>query len=73
MWCCWVQGNSNGPIGTNGKAPYSNGSIGDYASIKGAKMLLPIEIAESFLKVLLNWQTVTAVPLIVFIVRNRVF
>ena len=31
----WVQGNSNGPIvtiGTNGKAPYSNGSIVEYAS-----------------------------------------
>ena len=23
---------TNGTIGTNGKAPYSNGSIGDYAS-----------------------------------------
>ena len=26
---------TNGTIGTNGKAPYSNGSIGDYASHQG--------------------------------------
>ena len=26
---------TNGTIGTNGKAPYSNGSIGEYASHKG--------------------------------------
>ena len=38
MWSGWVQGNSNGTIGTNGtiganrKASYSNGSIGEYAS-----------------------------------------
>ena len=27
---------NNGTIGTNGKAPYSNDSIGEYASIKGS-------------------------------------
>ena len=26
---------TNGTIGTNGKAPYSNGAIGDYASHQG--------------------------------------
>ena len=36
-------------------------------------MLLPVEIDESFLKVVLNWQILTAVPFMVFIVRNRVF
>ena len=41
--------------------------------LSGVKMLLPIEIDESFLKVVLNWQILTAVPFMVFIVRNRVF
>ena len=41
--------------------------------LRGVKMLLPIEIDESFLKVVLNWQILTAVPFMVFIVRNRVF
>ena len=63
---------TNGTIGTNRKC-HSNGSIGEYASIEGVKMLLPIEIDESFLKVVLNWQILTAVPFMVFIVRNRVF
>ena len=31
----WWSIGTNGTIGTNGKAPYSNGSIGEYASIKG--------------------------------------
>ena len=41
--------------------------------LKGVKMLLPIEIDESFFKFVLNWQILTAVPFMVFIVRNRVF
>ena len=41
--------------------------------LRGVKMLLPIEIDESFLKVVLNWQILTAVPFMVFIFRNRVF
>ena len=41
--------------------------------LRGVKMLLPIEIDESFLKVVLNWQILTAVPFMVFIIRNRVF
>ena len=41
--------------------------------LREVKMLLPIEIDESFLKVVLNWQILTAVPFMVFIVRNRVF
>ena len=41
--------------------------------LREVKMLLPVEIDESFLKVVLNWQILTAVPFMVFIVRNRVF
>ena len=37
------------------------------------KMLLPIEIDESFLKVVLNWQILTAVSFMVFIFRNKCF
>ena len=42
-WDSWLRRESlqvyignNGTIGTNGKAPYSNGSIGEYASIEGS-------------------------------------
>ena len=41
--------------------------------LREVKMLLPIEIDESFLKVVLNWQILTAVSFMVFIFRNRVF
>ena len=41
--------------------------------LREVKMLLPVEIDESFLKVVLNWQILTAVPFMVFIFRNRVF
>ena len=41
--------------------------------LREVKMLLPIETDESFLKVVLNWQILTAVPFMVFIFRNRVF
>ena len=41
--------------------------------LREVKMLLPIEIDESFLKVVPNWQSLTAVSFMVFILRNRVF
>ena len=41
--------------------------------LRGVKMLSLIEIDESFLKVVLNWQILTAVPFMVFIFRNSVF
>ena len=41
--------------------------------LREVKMLLPVEIDESFLKVVLNWQILTAVAFMVFIFRNRVF
>ena len=42
-------------------------------ALREVKMLLPVEIDESFLKVVLNWQILTAVAFMVFIFRNRVF
>ena len=79
MWSSWVQGNSNGPLVPMvrlvpiEKHPIPMVLLVNMHPLRGVKMLLPIEIDESFLKVVLNWQILTAVPFMVFIVRNRVF
>ena len=79
MWSSWVQGNSNGPLVPMvrlvpiEKYPIPMVLLVNMHPLRGVKMLLPIEIDESFLKVVLNWQILTAVPFMVFIVRNRVF
>ena len=79
MWSSWVQGNSNGPLVPMvrlvpmEKHPIPMVLLVNMHPLRGVKMLLPIEIDESFLKVVLNWQILTAVPFMVFIFRNRVF
>ena len=61
MWSSWVKGNSNGPLVTMVRlAPIENVIpmvlLVNMHPLRGVKMLLPIEIDESFLKVVLNWQ-----------------
>ena len=62
MWSGWVKGNSNGPmVPIVSLVPTENDVIPmvllvNMHPLRGVKMLLPIEIDESFLKVVLNWQ-----------------
>ena len=57
----WVKGNSNGPlVRMEQLVPIENVIpmvlLVNMHPLRGVKMLLPIEIDESFLKVVLNWQ-----------------
>ena len=62
MWSGWIKGNSNGPLVRMERlVPIENDVIPmvlllNMHPLRGVKMLLPIEIDESFLKVVLNWQ-----------------
>ena len=58
----WVKGNSSGPLVRMERlVPIENDVIPmvllvNMHPLMGVKMLLPIEIDESFLKTVLNWQ-----------------
>ena len=62
MWSSWVQGNCNGPLVRMERlVPTEKDVIPivllvNMHLLRGVKMLLPIEIDESFMKVVLDWQ-----------------
>ena len=77
-WPGWVQGTSDGPLVPMvrlvpmEKHPIPMVLLVNMHPLREVKMLLPIEIDESFFKVVPNWQSLTAVSFMVFIVRNSV-
>ena len=62
MWSGWVKGNSNGPLVRMERlVPIENDVIPmvvlvNMHPLRGVKILLPIEIDESLLKVVFSWQ-----------------